>query len=150
MAPTTTGVRLTPLATLIDKALRNRTFRPEIGLGTYLAIGRTPGPDWMTFDQLADTLGEIGSWPMNRVSLLNWARDVFEIPDTRLVDGRKMPREATADQLNAYLSGLNPDIIDVEAVREQALFAAADRDETTRADALAKIEAAQAGFNSGE
>lgn len=119
MAPTTNipdGVRLTPLAALLDVGLR--THR-NIGLGTYLASCRAPGADWVDFDTIAiDLTPFAGGRRLNRVTIESFAHDTFRIPNTRYAEGRSMPRRVSVDAVSEYLDALDPNVgIDIDRVR---------------------------------
>lgn len=119
MAPTATpryGVRLTPLATLLDAMLRNDR---GIGLGTHLAIVRAPGVDWLDFDTIArDLTPYAGGRTLNRVTIETFTHATFGIPNTRYVEGRTMPRQVGEDARESYLDALNPNTgIDVDRAR---------------------------------
>jgi hypothetical protein len=119
MAPTSTPIRLTPLAALIDSGLRLYKNR---GLGETLAILRAPSRIWMNYDSIAAQLEPYaGNRTLNRVSIKTFAEDVFGIPNTRYVvsDGKTvaMPKAVGEDVVEAYLTALDPNRIDVDAVR---------------------------------
>jgi hypothetical protein len=123
MAPNTKpGVRLTPLAALLDTVIRNTLDR---SLGTYLAAARIPGTDWKSFDDIADDLTAMiaGTRTLNRVSIRTFAEN-YGIPDTRYVEGRSMPRPVSDDAIAAYLEALtNADRpgVDIDVVTREAL-----------------------------
>lgn len=124
MAPTTGLPRLTPLAALLDTYTR---LSQDKSLGTYLALARTPGTGWKSFDDIADDLTamvttSVLTRPLNRVTIRTFAA-AFGIPDTRYVDGRSMPRPVADTAINAYVAALterdHPDV-DREAVLRSA------------------------------
>lgn len=123
MAPnsTDTGERLTPLAALLNAVTTSTMQR---SLGTYLAVARIPGPEWKSFDDIADDLTAMisGVRTLNRVSIRKFAES-YGIPDTRYVEGRSMPRPVTVDAVSAYIDelraagrpGVDLDTVDREA-----------------------------------
>lgn len=122
MAPTTKipdGVRLTPLAALLDAMLRNDR---GIGLGTYLAIARTPGTDWLDFDTIANDLTPYaGGRTLNRVTIETFTHGTFAIPNTRYIEGRSMPRPVSRKAVRAYVKALDPNVgLDLDRVRQAA------------------------------
>lgn len=119
MAQTYFPVRLTPLAALLHAELRNATGR---GLADTLAIARTPGKDWKTYDEIADMLTPYANGrTLNRVSLKTFAEAVFGLPNTRYVnvDGKAvaMPKAVDQDVTDRYLAALDARFIDVALVR---------------------------------
>ena len=140
MAPTA-PLRLTPLAQLLDITL---TAKRSQSLATYLAIARTPGPAWQTYDQITADLIQLTGRDLNRVSIKTFAEKLIGLPDTRyLTIGGKpkaMPAPVPADTLDAYLSALpgSVDVSDVRAHAAEAHAAAAQaQQDVTRAQAAA-------------
>lgn len=122
MALATTAVRMTPLARLLDTVLRNAE---GVNLPTYLAKHRAPGPDWQTYDQLAERLTTLSHHQVNRVTLKTFTESLFGIPDTRYVEsgGKRtaMPRAVDTDAVNRYIAHLNPLAIEVDVVGSAVL-----------------------------
>jgi hypothetical protein len=139
---TSTGVRLTPLAALIDTTIRTAMNRD---LGTYLAAARTPGTGWKSFDDIAADLTAMlaGTRTLNRVSVKTFA-DSYGIPDTRYVEGRSMPRPVSDEAVEKYLQtlsskgvGINLDVVRWEAQEAKA------REEQAAAEAQAAPTSAE-------
>jgi hypothetical protein len=132
---------MTPLAALLHAELRSAR---GVGLPTYLAIARTPGAGWKTYDEIVTDLTALTGRPLNRVSIKTYTEDTFGIPNTRyaLVNGKpvKMPHAVPQDALYAYIVSLNAGVIAVDAV----LAAAAQLVEADeiRAEAEAMVDAA--------
>jgi hypothetical protein len=152
MAPTTTP-RMTPLAQLVDAKLR-----AEGGdLATHLAIARTPGPGWKSYDEIADYFALKTGRPFNRVTAKSFAETFSMNLDTRYVtDGgrrKAMPGVVSADVVASYFSGLDSDVFNLDVVAKYAVdhFKGEDRDalrETLAVladrDAMAQLEASAA------
>lgn len=153
MAPNTitrhpNGVRLTPLAALLDSGLRATKGR---SLATTLAILRMPSRTWMTYDTIAALLEvHAAGRPLNRTTIKTFAEDTFGIPNTRYarVDGKavNMPKAVPVDVVNAYIDALDPDVgIDVDAVRAVAEQERQAAELAAREEAEAAAEAADDG-----
>jgi hypothetical protein len=114
MAQTTQHVRMTPLAALLDAGLR---ADKGYGLGTALAIARTPGPKWLSYEQIAELLAPYAAGrTLNRVSIKTFAEVLFKLPNTRyvLVDGKAvaMPKQVGSSAVAHYVAALDEASID--------------------------------------
>jgi len=115
-------VRLTPLAALLHANLRADTGQT---LPTYLAVARTPGPNWKSYDEIAEALQPYAAGrTLNRVSLKTFTESIFNIPATRYVTvGDKpvaMPKQVGEDAVERYINALDTRMIDINQVQDAA------------------------------
>lgn len=125
MAPTIKAIQMTPLAALIDNITRATI---DQDLGTYLAIARIPGPDWKSYDDIAADLTAMATTsrlprPLNRVTIKTFATAIYGLPhdaQSRYVGGKSLPCAVSADVVDAYVSALDADRVDVAEVAKAA------------------------------
>jgi hypothetical protein len=117
MAPTTAPAsrKVTPLAALFNVVVK-ADGQPD--LPTYLAVARTPGAGWQSYDQIAAYLSRLTGQPVNRVTVKNITEGTYRLPNTRYWDGHSQPRAVDAAQFERYETALIDTPADVAYVTQ--------------------------------